>query len=92
MARRLRIRERLAATVQPLIQSYRKFRKFPWINVYSRNDIVSGDLKFYDLPNTKAPPGVENIIDKDACVPLVAHVDYWKNPLLWTTLYNHIAP
>ncbi|HEX4074481.1 MAG TPA: hypothetical protein VHX49_03685 [Candidatus Acidoferrales bacterium] len=93
----LRIRERLAATVQPLIQSYRMFRKFPWINIYSRNDIVSGKLEFYDLPRMQKPSeipprAVHNLVDKDACVPLVAHVDYWKNPLLWTNLYNHIAP
>src|SRR6202162_51799 len=28
------IREQLADLVQPLIQSYPEFRKFPWINVY----------------------------------------------------------
>ena len=37
----MHIRERLACTVQPLILSYRKFRKLNWINVYSRNDIIS---------------------------------------------------
>jgi len=96
----LRIRERLAATVQPLIQSYEMFRKFPWINIYSRNDIVSGDLQFYDLRSMRDSRGgsplpakaVRNLVDKDACVPLVAHVDYWKNPLLWTNLYKQIAP
>lgn len=93
----LRIRERLAATVQPMIESYQKFRKFPWINIYSRNDIVSGKLEFYDLPRMQEPveippKAVHNLIDKDACVPLVAHVDYWKNPMLWTELYAQIAP
>ncbi|HEX4003599.1 MAG TPA: hypothetical protein VHX36_13185 [Candidatus Acidoferrales bacterium] len=73
------------------------FRKFPWINIYSRNDIVSGKLEFYDLPKMQAPANlppkaVHNLVDKDACVPLVAHVDYWKNPLLWTNLYREIAP
>jgi hypothetical protein len=93
----LRIRERLAATVQPIIQSYPKFRKFRWINIYSRNDIVSGKLEFYDLPCMQEPveippKAVHNLVDKDACVPLVAHVDYWKNPMLWTELYRQIAP
>jgi len=88
----LHIRERLAATVQPLIQSYHKFRKFSWINVYSRNDIISGDLIFYDRHNEPVPPGVKNVIDKDACVPLVAHVDYWKNRTVWTELLSQIAP
>ena len=56
----LHIRERWASTVQPLIMSYPKFRKFKWINVFSRNDIVSGHLKFYDLPGYQddpVPPG-----------------------------------
>jgi hypothetical protein len=52
---RLQIRERLAATVQPLIISYRKFRQLNWINVYSHNDIISGKLEFYDLPGFQDP-------------------------------------
>jgi hypothetical protein len=83
----LHIRERLASTVQPLITSYRKFRELKWINVYSRNDIISGKLKFYDLPGFQddpvPPEAVQNIIDKDASVPLVAHVSYWNNKTVW---------
>src|SRR5580704_13996767 len=52
----LHIRERLACTVQPLITSYPKFRKLAWINVYSPNNIVSGSLKFSDLPGFEVPP------------------------------------
>jgi hypothetical protein len=92
----LHIRERLAATVQPLIMSYPKFRKFKWINVYSRNDIVSGLLKFYDLPGYQNPPvpaaAVQNVKDRDAAVPLMAHVAYWKNKTVWTQLLEQIAP
>jgi hypothetical protein len=93
----LHIRERLAATVQPIIESYRKFRKFRWINVYSRNDVVSGKLIFYDLPDMQTPKevpplAVHNLIDPDNSVPLVAHVDYWKNELVWTELMQQIAP
>jgi hypothetical protein len=109
------IREQLADLVQPLIQSYPKFRKFPWINVYSRNDIVSGDLFLFDSPPPPAPPAgkttdgpeaagpssawvdaeenrVINLADPEAIVPLVAHVDYWKNPLVWTCLFDVVAP
>jgi len=103
----LRIRERLACTVQPLIMSYRKFRwNLQWINVYSRNDIVSGRLKFYDLPGYQDQPRrgdppadpiitrvkVKNIKDRDAAVPLVAHVAYWKNKTVWSALLSQIAP
>jgi hypothetical protein len=92
----LHIRERLAATVQPLIMSYPKFRKFKWITVYSRNDIVSGLLKFYDLPGYQNPPvpavAVQNVKDRDAAVPLMAHVAYWKNKTVWRELLSQIAP
>jgi hypothetical protein len=97
----MHIRERLASTVQPLIVSYPKFRKFNWINVYSRNDIISGKLEFYDLPGFQNPkPGdpsvpdaaIKNIIDKDAAVPVVAHVSYWKNKTVWRELLAQIAP
>jgi len=95
----MHIRERLACTVQPLILSYPKFRKLKWINVYSRNDIISGPLEFYDLPGFQDVPdaqrpveAVENVRDKDAAVPIVAHVSYWKNKLVWQKLLAEIAP
>jgi hypothetical protein len=92
----LHIRERLACTVQPLIMSYPKFRKLKWINVFSRNDIVSGHLNFFDLPGYQDDPvpevAVQNIKDRDAAVPLVAHVAYWKNKTVWTQLLSQIAP
>jgi pimeloyl-ACP methyl ester carboxylesterase len=90
----LRIREQLASTVQPLIQSYSAYRRFPWINVYSPNDIISGKLDLYDLPPGSVPAGaktVENVIDEDAAVPLVAHVDYWKNAKIWQRLYAEVT-
>jgi len=97
----MHIRERLASMVQPLIVSYPKFRKLKRINVYSRNDIISGKLEFYNLPGFQNPkPGdppvpeaaIKNIIDKDAAVPLVAHVAYWKNKTIWNELLARIAP
>jgi hypothetical protein len=30
-------------------------KRFPWINVYSPNDIVSGKVELYDLPMTGQP-------------------------------------
>ena len=72
--------------------SYPKFRKLDWINVYSREDIVSGSLKFYDLPGLETPPAVTNIADPDAFVPLVAHTSYWSNRTVWRNLLDQIAP
>lgn len=42
-------REALAAEVQPLIRNF-GFRGFEWINIWSRWDIISGSLDFYDTP------------------------------------------
>ncbi|HEV2289705.1 MAG TPA: hypothetical protein VGR81_12200 [Candidatus Acidoferrales bacterium] len=87
------IREQLAASVQPLIQDYARFRQFPWVNVYSPSDIICGELKFYDIinPGPYIPPGVDNVKDPDAVVPLIAHVEYWKNPTLWDRLFREIT-
>jgi len=94
------IREQLAAAVQPLITDYEEFRKFPWINIYSRNDIVSGKVELYDLPprgqteETQAlirKHGVQRLRDVDAIVPLVAHVAYWKNTAVWEQLLAAIT-
>jgi hypothetical protein len=89
------IREQLAAAVQPLITNYEDFRRFPWINVYSPNDIVSGKVELYDLPMKGQPEPIQRLIqehgvqrfpDPDAIVPLVAHVAYWKNKVVWEKL------
>jgi hypothetical protein len=86
------IREQLAAVVQPLIQDY-KNRPYPWVNIYSRNDIICGHLDFYDLPDTLLPPNanpIENIRDEEALIPLVAHVEYWNNRTVWKQLLAQI--
>jgi hypothetical protein len=87
------VREQLAASIQPIIQSYQRFRRFTWINVYSWSDIICGRLRFYDVinPGAPIPPGVENVRDPDAVVPLVAHVEYWKNRTLWERLFREIT-
>ena len=97
------IREQLAESVQPLIMDY-KYRPYPWINVRSPNDIISGEMYLYDWPlpgskTSEAPKGskepvgnrVEDVIDRDASVALVAHVDYWKNKLVWQKLYEKVT-
>ncbi len=83
-------REALVAAVQPLVQTYAN-RAFPWINLYSRYDPVSDALRLYDEPAKPAPPGVENLEDPDAVAPLLAHIDYWRNPLLFKILYRALG-
>jgi hypothetical protein len=96
----MHIREQLATAVQPLISSYEEFRKVRWINVYSPNDIVSGKVELYDLPPEGQPEpirelirqrGVQRFTDPDAIVPLVAHVDYWKNKEVWRRLLAEVT-
>jgi len=94
------IREQLATAVQPLISNYEEFRTFPWINIYSPNDIVSGKVELYDLPLDGQPEPIQRLIrercvqrfpDPDAIVPLVAHVDYWKNREVWIRLLAEVT-
>jgi hypothetical protein len=89
------IREQLAASVQPLIVSYDDYRlhTFDWINIWSRMDIISGELNYYDDPSRPAntAPCVQNKPDPDARTPLVAHVEYWNNPLLRQELYRFVS-
>jgi hypothetical protein len=97
------IREQLAESVQPLITDYSDYRIFPWINVRSPHDIISGEVYLYDWCGKQCaggvsaalqiPPGVpaNEQVDPDACVAVAAHVEYWKNPLIWNVLYDHIT-
>ena len=52
------IREQLAASVQPLILDYCKFRppSFHWVNLWSPMDIISGALDYYDDPDLHHNP------------------------------------
>src|SRR5215472_15757461 len=89
------IREQLAASVQPLIVSYDAYRppSFDWINIWSRMDIISGELNFYDDPARpfNVAPCVQNKTDPEARFPLLAHVEYWNNKLLRQELYRFVS-
>jgi len=84
------LREALAARQQPLILNYQKFRPktFKWINIFSRRDIISGSLEYYDVAGLPGYNKVENLPDPEARTPLMAHVQYWKNNLLHQELYK----
>jgi hypothetical protein len=41
-------RELLAAAKQPILEDEHRFRPLRWINVWSRNDVISGPLDFFD--------------------------------------------
>ncbi|HEV7784877.1 MAG TPA: hypothetical protein VGQ28_06040, partial [Thermoanaerobaculia bacterium] len=88
-------REALAASLQPLILDYPRFRsKLSWINVHSSHDIFSGELNFYD--DTSAPgykPGMEvqHAVDPDAVIPVVAHTEYWSGTTIYSALCHGLS-
>jgi hypothetical protein len=100
------IREQLAASVQPLIVSYTAYRPetFRWVNIWSPMDIISGSLDYYDVPplydpalphgdprRPDDPRRVQNKVDRQARIPLYAHVQYWGNSLLRKELYAFLT-
>jgi hypothetical protein len=86
------VQELLAVSAQPLILDY-KYRRFPWVNVHAKADIVSGRLDLYDLPEGRAPKHrrVENIEDPLALAPLAAHTSYWGNRLVWERIHQALV-
>ncbi len=86
------VREAMAAATQPLIVDYRV--RPEWINIYSRNDPISGPLDYYDPPPRRRPAGarpVENVADDQSWIPLVAHIQYWTNSAFMSRLIAAIA-
>jgi len=94
------VREGLAAARQPMIVEY-EYRPKEWINLWSREDWISGELNYYDddrplnQPDPKKKNGhtkrIMNLLDAEACVPLAAHTQYWGNRLLAEHLYRVIV-
>lgn len=83
------VREVLAATVQPMIQSY-DYRPRWWINVHARADIISGALDYYDFPRGGAHPRrVRNVRDPVFTLnPVAAHTGYWGRMPAREVLYQ----
>jgi hypothetical protein len=96
------VREVAAAAVQPMVVDYNN-RPEEWINLWSRADIISGHLDYYDPPNiinARNPAAVaaavhakavRNLIDLDARTPLAAHVEYWSGAAFAEHLYRGIT-
>ena len=82
-------REALAASVQPMICDYR-LRPRRWVNVHSPWDLVSGSLDLYDSADTTDPRRVENVADREATTLLAAHLEYWRNPLIFEILHREL--
>ena len=52
-------------------------------NIWSKDDWISGKLDFYGP--------IENLEDEEACIPLIAHTQYWRNRLLFDKVFEKIA-
>jgi hypothetical protein len=105
-ARRMRhdtedeLREMMVSAVQPLIADYNLYRHNPgpprqrpkWINIWSRFDIVSGKLDYYDDPAVEETDlrHVQNKIDPQSCFPIYAHLQYWSKKMLRETAYDEL--
>src|SRR5206468_1209869 len=53
-----------------------------WCHRASPWDRISGALDYYDLPGAADKRQVTNERDRDATTLLMAHVEYWEDPLL----------
>jgi hypothetical protein len=96
------IREALASAMQPLIVNY-DFRKMPnrgadktskfeWVNVYSRRDLISGSLEYYDWQPSATDSPVRNVKDAEASLsPAAAHTQYWNRAAMRRELWNAIV-
>ncbi len=85
------VREAAAGAKQPLIVDYRN-RPFPWVNIYSRQDWISGALDYYDDPELSHsdPKRVQNVEDRFSFIPLAAHTEYWDHSAFQEQLFRAI--
>jgi hypothetical protein len=82
-------REALAASVQPLITE--EVLRPPWVNIYSRWDLISGALDYYDRPHRSNRHAIENVKDDDAGTLFAAHVEYWQNSTMFKTILKALG-
>ena len=81
-----------SAAAEPLIQDYGKYRRMPWVNVYSPRDPLGGALRFYDDPALPySDRCIRNMRDNDALTPIASHVEYWMNPLIYQQMLEHLG-
>jgi hypothetical protein len=86
------IREVLAAAVQPLISV--AVARPKWVNIHSPNDVLGGSLEYYDPQHgcgtSSAARPIENVLDRDAWIPLLAHNQFWTNTPFVNTLFEAV--
>ncbi len=85
------VREALAAGIQPLIAGTKYRETLSWTNLWSKPDWISGNLIYYDKNPPAAAWDVKNLEDDYANIPLLAHIMYWRSPLLAHTLLASVT-
>ena len=83
-------REALATQIQAALVSSDN-RPASWTNVFSKDDWISGKLNFYGQAQLRnGESDLQNREDTEACIPIVAHVQYWRNNLVFDTVVEKI--
>jgi len=77
-------REALATQIQAAL-ARPEDRPASWTNIYSKDDWISGELNFYGKLN------LDNYPDPEACIPVIAHVQYWRNELVFDKVVEKIG-
>jgi hypothetical protein len=75
-------REALATQIQAAL-ARRDNRPASWVNISSKDDWISGELNFYGR--------VDNEVDAEACIPILAHVQYWRNNLVFDRTFEKVS-
>ena len=78
LARSATTRALLSAAVQPLITDA-AYRTFPWDNLWSPADFISGKLGYYESETCR----IREFSDPAAVTLLWAHEEYWQGTLLF---------
>ena len=78
----------MATAIQPLIANY--VNRPEWVNLWSRADIISGRLDYYDERTDPANP-IDNVVDPFATTPLAADTQYWRGTELYKRLHGMIV-
>jgi hypothetical protein len=61
------------------------------VNIWSPQDWVSGRLEYYDDPAEPDLRRIQNIQERRAAIPLLAHAQYWTAPSFSATLLAAIT-
>lgn len=89
-------RDMMAEAGMPLVRNA-SGRPFPWVNLWSPQDVISGSLEYFDTPEESSASGVNsgarvwNLVDPNANITFVAHGQFWGSALVKEVLLRALA-